>query len=331
MSELNLLHPFESLTPSFILDAVDNIGFSSDGRVTILNSYENRVYQIGIEDRDPVIAKFYRPQRWSNQQILEEHQFCYELEESELPVVCPLKNEDGESLFEFGEFRFSLYPRKGGRAPELDNYDNLQVLGRFLGRIHQVGATNPFKYRPSIDSQTYGHESVKYICENFMPNELLNAYETLTSDILKLIDSTLDDENELLFIRTHGDCHIGNMLWRDDLPHFIDFDDSRMAPAIQDIWMLLSGDRSEQQAQMIEILEGYNEFADFNINELRMIEILRTLRMIYFAAWIARRWDDPAFPLGFPWFNTPRYWEEHILSLREQLAELQEPPLVLYP
>ena len=331
MSELNLLHPFESLTPSFILDAVDNIGFSSDGRVTILNSYENRVYQIGIEDRDPVIAKFYRPQRWSNQQILEEHQFCYELEESELPVVCPLKNEDGESLFEFGEFRFSLYPRKGGRAPELDNYDNLQVLGRFLGRIHQVGATNPFKYRPSIDSQTYGHESVKYICENFMPNELLNAYETLTSDILKLIDSTLDDENELLFIRTHGDCHIGNMLWRDDLPHFIDFDDSRMAPAIQDIWMLLSGDRSEQQLQMIEILEGYNEFADFNINELRMIEILRTLRMIYFAAWIARRWDDPAFPLGFPWFNTPRYWEEHILSLREQLAELQEPPLVLYP
>ena len=323
MSELNLLHPFESLTPSFILDAVDNIGFSSDGRVTILNSYENRVYQIGIEDRDPVIAKFYRPQRWSNQQILEEHQFCYELEESELPVVCPLKNEDGESLFEFGEFRFSLYPRKGGRAPELDNYDNLQVLGRFLGRIHQVGATNPFKYRPSIDSQTYGHESVKYICENFMPNELLNAYETLTSDILKLIDSTLDDENELLFIRTHGDCHIGNMLWRNDLPHFIDFDDSRMAPAIQDIWMLLSGDRSEQQAQMIEILEGYNEFADFNINELRMIEILRTLRMIFFAAWIARRWDDPAFPLGFPWFNTPRYWEEHILSLREQLYLLK--------
>ena len=323
MSELNLLHPFESLTPSFILDAVDNIGFSSDGRVTILNSYENRVYQIGIEDRDPVIAKFYRPQRWSNQQIIEEHQFCYELEESELPVVCPLKNEDGESLFEFGEFRFSLYPRKGGRAPELDNYDNLQVLGRFLGRIHQVGATNPFKYRPSIDSQTYGHESVKYICENFMPNELLNAYETLTSDILKLIDSTLDDENELLFIRTHGDCHIGNMLWRNDLPHFIDFDDSRMAPAIQDIWMLLSGDRSEQQAQMIEILEGYNEFADFNINELRMIEILRTLRMIFFAAWIARRWDDPAFPLGFPWFNTPRYWEEHILSLREQLYLLK--------
>ena len=323
MSELNFLHPFESLTPSFILDAVDNIGFNSDGRVTVLNSYENRVYQIGIEDRDPVIAKFYRPQRWSNQQILEEHQFCYELEESELPVVCPLKNEYGESLFEFGEFRFSLYPRKGGRAPELDNYDNLQVLGRFLGRIHQVGATNPFKYRPSIDSQTYGHESVKYICENFMPNELLNAYETLTSDILKLIDSTLDDENELLFIRTHGDCHIGNMLWRNDLPHFIDFDDSRMAPAIQDIWMLLSGDRSEQQAQMIEILEGYNEFADFNINELRMIEILRTLRMIFFAAWIARRWDDPAFPLGFPWFNTPRYWEEHILSLREQLYLLK--------
>ncbi len=320
-------HPFETLDPSFILDAVDSVGFESDGRVTILNSYENRVYQIGIENSEPVIAKFYRPQRWSNDQILEEHQFCYELEAAELPVVCPIKNHDEISLFEYGQFRFSLYPRKGGRAPELDNYDNLLILGRFLGRIHLIGASQSFKTRPTINSQTYGHESVEYIKQHFIPNELRIAYETLTDDILKIIDSILDQENNLSLIRTHGDCHIGNMLWRDDLPHFIDFDDSRMAPAIQDVWMLLSGDRREQQTQLLEIVEGYNEFADFNVNELRLIETLRTLRMLHFSAWLARRWDDPAFPMGFPWFNTQRYWEEHILSLREQFAELQEPIL----
>ncbi len=312
-------HPFEKLDPSFILDAVDSMGFKSDGRVTILNSYENRVYQIGVDDNEPVIVKFYRPQRWTNNQILEEHEFCYELEQAELPIVCPLKNNDGQSLFEYRDFRFSVYPRKGGRAPELDNYDNLLILGRFLGRIHLIGASRSFEYRPTINSQTYGHESVKYIIEHFIPEELHEAYETLTSDILKLIDSILSDEDNLSLIRTHGDCHIGNMLWRDDLPHFIDFDDSRMAPAIQDVWMLLSGDRNEQQRQLLEIIEGYNEFADFNINELRLIEAFRTLRMLYFSAWIARRWNDPAFPIGFPWFNTIKYWEQEILNLREQL------------
>ena len=323
------LHPFETLDPSFILDAVDSVGFETDGRVTILNSYENRVYQIGIEDCEPVIAKFYRPGRWTNQQIQEEHDYCYELVEAELPVVAPIKNKQNISLFEHGDFRFSLYPRKGGRAPELDNYDNLFVLGRFLGRIHMIGAASPFEVRPTISSQSYGHESVQYIKEKFIPDELRVAYETLTDDLLVIIDSTMSDASDIKFIRAHGDCHIGNMLWRDELPHFIDFDDSRMAPAIQDIWMLLSGDRNEQQMQLREIIEGYNEFADFDLQELRLIESLRTLRMLHHAAWLARRWDDPAFPLGFPWFNSVRYWEEHVLNLREQLFELQQNAITL--
>ncbi len=323
MENSNNLHPFETLDPSFILDAVDNVGFQTDGRVTILNSYENRVYQIGIEGGEPVIAKFYRPDRWTNEQIQEEHRYCYELMDAELPVVAPIKNKLNVSLFEYGNFRFSLYPRKGGRAPELDNLDNLFILGRFLGRIHLIGAACPFEFRPSINSQSYGHDSVQYIKENNIPDELRVAYETLTDDLLNIIDSTMSDVSDIKFIRAHGDCHIGNMLWRDELPHFIDFDDSRMAPAIQDIWMLLSGDHNEQRIQLREIIEGYNEFAEFNLNELKFIESLRTLRMLHFSAWLARRWDDPAFPLGFPWFNTPRYWEEHILNLREQLSELQ--------
>lgn len=329
MENLTDLHPFETLGPSFILDAVDSMGFETDGRVTILNSYENRVYQIGIEESEPVIAKFYRPGRWTNQQIQEEHDYCYELVDAELPVVAPIKNNQNISLFEHGGFRFSLYPRKGGRAPELDNYDNLIILGRFLGRIHMIGASSSFQFRPTINSQSYGHESVEYVKEHFIPSDLRVAYETLTNDLLKIIDSVMSEESDIQYIRAHGDCHIGNMLWRDELPHFIDFDDSRMAPAIQDIWMLLSGDRNEQRAQLSEIVEGYNEFADFNLKELRLIESLRTLRMLHFSAWIARRWDDPAFPLGFPWFNTSKYWEEHILSLREQLFELSESSIII--
>ena len=330
MTDSNNLHPFETLDPSFLLDAVDSVGFKTDGRVTILNSYENRVYQIGIEDSEPVIAKFYRPHRWSNAQIQEEHDYCNELVEAELPVVAPIQNADKISLFEHGDFRFSLYPRKGGRAPELDNLDNLFILGRFLGRIHMIGAVSSFQTRPTINSQSYGHDSVQYIKEKFIPEDLKSAYEQLTDDLLKLIDSIMDDVNDIKFIRAHGDCHIGNMLWRDELPHFIDFDDSRMAPAIQDVWMLLSGSRNEQQIQLAEILEGYNEFADFNMQELRLIESLRTLRMLHFTAWLARRWDDPAFPLGFPWFNTNKYWEEHIISLREQFHGLQEPTITMY-
>ena len=327
MTVSNNSHPFETLQPGFILDAVESIGYQADGRVTALNSYENRVYQIGIDGEDPVIAKFYRPGRWSNEQINEEHAFTYELSQAELPIVTALRNNKDDYLFEYEKFRFALYPRKGGRAPELDNLDNLFILGRFLGRIHLIGASKDFEYRPLIDSQSYGHESVELISKSFIPQDLKTAYDSLTKDILCTIDQTLSDFGEITHIRVHGDCHIGNMLWRDDLPHFIDFDDSRMAPAIQDVWMLLSGNRKEQEIQLREIIEGYNEFADFNMRELALIEVLRTLRILHFSAWLARRWDDPAFPLGFPWFNTQRYWEDHILNLREQFAALNESPL----
>ena len=324
------LHPFATLEPSFILQAIESNNYICDGRILPLNSYENRVYQIGIENGEPIIAKFYRPNRWSDEQIQEEHDYSFELAAAELPVVAPMRNEDNKSIFTYGDFRFSLFPRKGGRAPELDNEDNLFVLGRFLGRMHLVGTTKKFGHRPTIDSKTYGHDSVEFISENFIPTELKEAYDSLATDLLQRIDATIDEMDGVRYLRTHGDCHIGNMLWRDDAPHFIDFDDCRMAPAVQDLWMLLSGSREEQRAQLINILDGYNEFAEFDMSELRLIATLRTLRMLHFSAWLARRWDDPAFPLGFPWFNTSQYWEGHVLSLREQLFELQEPPIEIY-
>ena len=324
------LHPFSVLEPSYILQAIESQDYECDGRVLALNSYENRVYQIGIEDSDPLIAKFYRPNRWTNEQIQEEHEFCFELADAELPVVAPIRKSNGESIFSYGDFRFSLFPRKGGRAPELDNDDNLYVLGRFLGRMHLIGGSEEFKFRPAINSNTYGHESVKFISEHFIPVELKQAYDSLAQDLLQRVDTIIAEQENTRNIRVHGDCHIGNMLWRDDAPHFIDFDDCRMAPAVQDIWMLLSGSREEQRGQLINILDGYNEFGDFNMSELRMVAVLRTLRMLYFSAWLARRWDDPAFPHGFPWFNTSQYWEGHVLSLREQLFELQEPAIEIY-
>lgn len=321
-------HPFETLTPSFILDAVESHGYWSDGRSFPLNSYENRVYQVGIEGSEPLIAKFYRPGRWTDEQILEEHELCFELVEKELPVVAPMV-KDGVSLFHSGDFRFALYPRKGGHAPELDNPDNLLILGRLLGRMHLVGAVKPFEHRPQVDVQSYGHDSVAFVSEHFIPAELKLSYDSLTRDILQLIEEIVARVGDVRQIRVHGDCHGGNMLWRDDAPHFVDFDDSRMAPAIQDIWMLLSGGRSEQLAQISEIIEGYNEFNDFQLKELQLVEVMRTLRMLHYSAWLARRWEDPAFPHSFTWFNTVRYWSEHILELREQFAALQEPGLTL--
>lgn len=322
-------HPFESLTPDFLLDAIESQGFVCDGRIMALNSYENRVYQVGIEDAKPVIAKFYRPARWSEEQILEEHQFCIELAEQELPVVPPLTIKS-KTLFHHDDFRVALYPRKGGHAPELDNLDNLLTLGRFLGRIHGVGAAHSFQYRPAITCKHYGHESVSLIKEKFIPEHIRASYDVLVAEILKIIDDIYVETEDSEYIRVHGDCHVGNILWRDDAPHFIDFDDARMAPAIQDVWMLLSGDRARQTAQLNEIMEGYNEFAEFPLHQLKYIEALRTLRIMYFSAWLARRWDDPAFPRAFPWFNTVQYWEQHILDLREQLGELNEPALNLF-
>ncbi len=325
--------PFYQLTPDTVIDAVESQGYISDGRILALNSYENRVYQVGIDEAQPIIAKFYRPGRWSDAQILEEHQFCFELVEQELPVVAPLRNAAGESLFHFAgegyEYRFALYPRRGGRAPELDDPDHLYQLGHTLGRIHLVGAMHPFTARPTLDVQSYGYDSVALISRDFIPASLRPAYETLSSDLLKAVEQAFRDADGVRLIRTHGDCHGGNILWRDDTPNFVDFDDSRMAPAIQDLWMLLTGERSAQELQLSEVLAGYNEFADFNPRELHLVEALRTLRMLHYSAWLARRWEDPAFPRAFSWFNTERYWGEHLLQLREQFAHLQEPPLAL--
>lgn len=322
-------HPFHKLTPDFIMDAVESQGFQCDCRTLALNSYENRVYQVGLEDAPPMIAKFYRPARWSAAQIMEEHDFCRELAEQELPVVAPWCNDSGESLFRSGGFKFALYPRQGGHAPEFDNLDNLLILGRMLGRIHRIGAVRPFKHRPVLDSTTFGHESVALIAQSFIPAEYRPSYAAVTSQLLETIETIVRESGEIRMIRTHGDCHAGNILWRDDAPHFVDFDDARMAPAVQDLWMMLSGERSRQVEQLDALLEGYSEFFEFNPAELRLIEVLRTLRMLHYSAWLSRRWDDPVFPATFPWFNTVRYWGEHILELREQLAALNEPPLEL--
>ncbi len=322
-------HPFNSLTPNAIMDAVESQGFVCDCRTLALNSYENRVYQVGIEEGQPMVAKFYRPGRWTDAQIVEEHRFTLELAEHELPVVAPWTNPAGESLFHHDRFRFALYPRQGGHAPEFDNLDNLLILGRMLGRIHAIGRVAPFSHRPALDSRSFGHESVALLRERFIPEEYRESYDAVTGQLLAVIDAIMAEAGPVRYLRAHGDCHSGNILWRDDAPHFVDFDDARMAPAVQDLWMMLSGDRPRQTAQLAELLEGYGEFCDFDPRELRLIEALRTLRMLHYSAWLARRWEDPTFPRTFPWFNTVRYWGEHILQLREQLGALEEPPLAM--
>jgi len=320
-------HPYESLTPDLVIDAVESTGRLSDARILALNSYENRVYQVGIEEAEPVIAKFYRPARWSQQQILEEHAFTLHLLALDIPVVPPLVT-NGSTLSHFGGFDFAIYPRQGGRAPELDNLEHLYQLGQFIGRLHEAGKSFPFQHRIALSVHDFGHSSVAFLLEhNFIPAELLEAYEAITRDILAVLDTcSLQDYAS---ISLHGDCHPGNVLWRDDKPHFVDFDDALSGPAIQDLWMLLSGDAISQQRQMAEIVEGYEVFGRFDKRELALIEPLRALRVLNYNAWLARRWDDPAFPISFPWFNTPRYWSEHILELKELLSGLQEPALRL--
>jgi Ser/Thr protein kinase RdoA (MazF antagonist) len=322
-------HPFQTLTPGFVMDAVESQGFRCDCRIFALNSYENRVCQVGIEEGTPLIAKFYRPGRWSDAQIREEHAFCFELVACELPVVAPLCNPAGESLFQYEGFRFALYPRQGGHAPEFDNLDNLLVLGRTLGRMHSVGAVRPFRHRPHLDSASFGQASVALLRDNFVPADFQASYVAVTERLLAKIDVALEEAGPLRTIRTHGDCHPGNILWRDGAPHFVDFDDARTAPAVQDLWMMLSGDRPRRLVQLAELIDGYREFAAFDPRELRLVEPLRALRILHHSAWLARRWADPLFPVTFPWFNTPRYWNEHILELREQLATLDDPPLEL--
>lgn len=320
--------PFDGLSPDVILAAVEQLGYACDHHLLALNSYENRVYQIGLEDQVPIIAKFYRPERWSDEAILEEHAFVQALVEQELPVVASLRDDTGETLHHYEGFRFTLYPRRGGRHPDLDSANDLEWMGRFLGRIHAVGACEAYSHRPRIDIQSFGIDSYQYLlAEGFIPTELEPAYRTVAEDVIARVEDRFNQLSSLRYIRLHGDCHRGNILWTDDGPHFVDFDDSRMGPAIQDLWMLLSGSAELMTEQIDNLLTGYQQFYDFDAYELSLIEPLRTLRLLHYSAWLARRWNDPAFPLAFPWFNTPRYWEEQILTLREQMAALDEPPL----
>ena len=319
--------PYAGLTPETVLDALDAVGLRGDGRLLALNSYENRVYQVWLEDGTSVVAKFYRPGRWSGAQIMEEHAFVHELAEHEIPAVAPLALV-GTTLAEHAGFRFAVFPRRGGRTPELEQRDTLQWLGRFIGRIHAVGATRPFTERPALDAESFGREPRDWLLgHGFVPPDLLQAWTSAADLALQGVARCYERAGTVRMLRLHGDCHAGNVLWTDQGPHFVDFDDARTGPALQDLWMLLSGGRSDMTRQLGDVLAGYEQFREFDARELHLVEALRTLRLIHYAAWIARRWDDPAFPAAFPWFNTQRYWQDRILELREQIALMDEEPL----
>jgi Ser/Thr protein kinase RdoA (MazF antagonist) len=320
--------PYAHLTPDTVLDALDSVGLRTDGRLLALNSYENRVYQVGQEEGPPLVAKFYRPGRWSDAAILEEHAFTRELAEREIPVVPPRVLENGTSLHEHAGYRFAVYPRRGGRMPEFDRADTLEWMGRFIGRIHAIGSLKPYAHRPTLDIATFGTEPREFLLAGrWLPVDLLPAWKSVIDQALELAGHCFARAGAYTRLRLHGDCHAGNVLWTEEGPHFVDFDDSRTGPAVQDLWMLLSGDRENQVRQLADVLAGYEDFREFDARELHLVEALRTLRLIHHAAWLARRWDDPAFPAAFPWFNTQHYWQERILELREQIALMQEEPL----
>lgn len=318
---------FRELDPVTLLDAIDAIGFETDGRISALNSYENRVYSIGLDGGDSVIAKFYRPHRWSNEAIREEHAFCATLLDHDIPVVAPLPDSHGDTLHATGAYRFCLYPRVTGRPPELDDPKQLAAIGRTLALLHQVGDDVCFDHRPDIDAERLGYEAVDYLLDSqHIPDELHSAYEDIASELVERADEVLA-RTEVDWLSLHGDMHPGNLLWGTDTPLIFDLDDAASGPAVQDLWMFLSGDSGYAQARLDDLLQGYETFRTFDRTETLLIEPLRALRLINYAAWIARRWADPAFQRAFPFFDTDRFWGEHVLNLKEQLATLDEPPL----
>jgi Ser/Thr protein kinase RdoA (MazF antagonist) len=321
-------HPYNDLTPDVVMAAVESVGFQTDGRMLALNSYENRVYQIGIEAGAPIVAKFYRPSRWSTAAILEEHEFSLELAEAEVPVVPPITRE-AQTLFEHGGFRFALFERRGGRWPELATQQDREWIGRFLGRIHAVGRRRRFAHRPQLSVDRLGEQPRTWLlAADWIPEHLLPAYESVSNELLDAVAAQFESA-PVTTLRLHGDCHPGNVLWTDEGPHFVDLDDCMTGPTIQDLWMLLSGNRHEMGGQLGQILGGYSQFSDFDYGELRLVEALRSLRIMHYAGWLAQRYDDPAFPRAFPWVAEARYWEQHVLNLREQLAAIEEGPLEL--
>ncbi len=319
--------PYSALTPDCVLDSLASIGLRPDGRLLSLNSYENRVYQMWMEEGPPLVTKFYRPARWSDAQILEEHDFARELAEREIPIVAPVALAGG-TLHEHGGFRFAVYPRRGGRPPELEDRRTLEWIGRFISRIHALGATRPFLKRPALDIESHGVEPRTWLlASGLVPADILEAWTSASALALDGVRRCYERAGPVSVLRLHGDCHAGNILWTDDGPHFVDLDDARTGPAVQDLWMLLSGDRASMGEQLRDVLAGYEDFCEFDRRELHLIEALRTLRLLHYSAWIARRWDDPAFPAAFPWFGTQRYWQDRILELKEQIGAMDEPPL----
>lgn len=320
---------FTTLTPDLILDGLESQGFDIDSGLLALNSYENRVYQFNNEKGEKFVTKFYRPQRWSAAQLQEEHDFAFDLITHEIPVVAPLKL-DGESLFHYQGFDFAVYPCRGGRIFEVDNLDQLEWMGRFVGRMHAVGAKKPFEYRPTINTQEFLLDARNIIEKSgFVSANVQVPFFTILDQIIPMAEHQYQPKH---LIRLHGDCHAGNILWRDEQgPHFVDLDDCRQGPAIQDLWMMLSGDRQQQLLQMDTMLSGYEEFFSFDSSELALIESLRTMRVVNYMAWLCKRWSDPAFPHNFPWFNSEKYWEQQVLMLKEQHSALTQPPLSLLP
>jgi Ser/Thr protein kinase RdoA (MazF antagonist) len=318
--------PFAGLGPEQILSAAEAFDLEPDGRFLALNSYENRVYQIGIEGASPIIAKFYRPGRWSDAAIVEEHAFARELAMHEIPVAVPIESPRGDTLVHHADFRVALFARLAGDWPDLDRPGRLAWVGRFLGRIHAVGRTHPFRHRPRIDVAEMGRDAADFLLgSDLLPFEQHASYREVSEALLGAIEQRMDAV-EHFRIRLHGDCHPGNVLWSADGPSFVDLDDCRSGPAVQDLWMLVSGEDWEQRSQFEELIEGYCVFADFDRRELELVEPLRSLRMVYYAGWLARRWNDPAFPQAFPWFGTHGYWRDHVDDLRRQLARLAAPP-----
>lgn len=318
---------YQELGPDVVIAAVESLGLACDGRLLALNSYENRVYRVGIEGGAPVVAKFYRPGRWSDQAILEEHGFALELAAAEVPVVAPLARE-GRTLHERGPFRFAVYPCHGGRAPELDDLALLEQLGRLVARIHLQGVRGAFRHRPQLGPESHGEASRDFLLAGgFLPGELREVYAGLCGHALAGVRRCFERAGMPRLLRLHGDFHPGNVLVLDGQVHIVDLDDALTGPAVQDLWLFLSGNRAEQEPQLARLLAGYTRFRDFDPLELYLVEALRTLRIMHYAAWLARRWEDPAFKLAFPWFNTRRYWDGHVLALREQLALMEEPPL----
>ncbi|HBF07443.1 MAG TPA: serine/threonine protein kinase [Gammaproteobacteria bacterium] len=314
---------FQHLSPNAVLNAIESLGLEVDGRLFELNSFENRVFQIGILDQAPLIAKFYRPGRWSAAQIQEEHDFTLQLEEDEVPAIAPLVF-NGKSLFHAEGYYFALYRRQGGYAPELDIKEHLKSIGRTLGRIHAYGSSQLYKARPSYSLEEMGSKSAQHLIENHIPTHHVQIYKDITDQIFTTIDQHASQIYALPQLRLHGDCHLGNILWQDPHPFFVDFDDSVNGPQMGDLWMLysLSQDQELNKERLYTLLDGYEMFYEFDDEQLRYCEVFRTLRMINYTSWVGTRWNDPAFKRAFPWFDKDGYWLEHARDLEQQYQKL---------